>query len=141
METKTKSSASGSYPSLEWRVHVPQSLRWPFHQQSSGELGSGQVRPGMPRVCCEANPHPSVSRDLRALSLWGSQESGGHPRWLSGKEPTCQCRRCRRHGFDLCIRKIPWKRKWQPTPVFLLGKFRGQRSLAGCSLWGHKSQT
>ena len=33
---------------------------------------------------------------------------------------------------------IPWSRKWQPTQVFLLGKFHGQSSLAGCSLWGHK---
>ena len=32
----------------------------------------------------------------------------------------------------------PWKRKWQPTPEFLPGKFHGQRSLAGYSLWGHK---
>ena len=42
----------------------------------------------------------------------------GFPRWLSGKEPTCQCRRC---GFDLWVRKIPWQRKWQPTPGFLPG--------------------
>ena len=34
-------------------------------------------------------------------------------------------------GLDLCVRKIPWRRKWQPTPVFLPGKFHGQRSLAG----------
>ena len=37
--------------------------------------------------------------------------------------------------------KIPWSRKWQPTSVFLLGKFHGQKSLAGYSPWGHKSQT
>ena len=35
----------------------------------------------------------------------------------------------------------PWRRKWQPTPVFLPGKFHGQRRLAGYSLWGHKSWT
>ena len=34
--------------------------------------------------------------------------------------------------------KIPWRRKWQPPPVFLLGKSQGQRSLAGCSLWGRR---
>ena len=33
-------------------------------------------------------------------------------------------------------KKIPWSRKWQPTPVFLTGKFHGQRSLAGYSPWG-----
>ena len=36
---------------------------------------------------------------------------------------------------------MPWKRKWQPTPVFLLGESHGQRSLAGCSPWVHKSRT
>ena len=40
----------------------------------------------------------------------------GLPRALSGKESTCQCRRC---GFNLWIRKIRWKKKWQPTRVFL----------------------
>ena len=40
--------------------------------------------------------------------------------------------------FDPWIRKIPWRRKWQPTPVFLPGKTHGQRSLAGYSPWGHK---
>ena len=57
------------------------------------------------------------------------------PRWLSGKQPACQCRRC---GFDPWVRKIPWRREWQPTPVFLSGKSHGQRSLAGCSPWGFK---
>ena len=39
------------------------------------------------------------------------------------------------------VRKIPWRRAWQPTSVFLPGESHGQRSLAGYSLWGHKSQT
>ena len=42
------------------------------------------------------------------------------------------------HGFDPWVGKIPWRRKWQPTPVFLLGEFHGQRSLAGYSPWGRK---
>ena len=42
----------------------------------------------------------------------------GLPRWLSGKESTCRCRRCKRSWFG----QIPWRRKWQPTPVFLSGK-------------------
>ena len=49
---------------------------------------------------------------------------------LSSKESTCQCRTLR---FDPWVRKIPWRKKWQPTPVFLPGESRGQRSLAGCS--------
>ena len=43
-----------------------------------------------------------------------------------------------RPRFDLWVRKIPWKREWLPTLVFLPGKSHGQRSLAGYSLWGRK---
>ena len=49
---------------------------------------------------------------------------------------SCQCRKCKRSGFDPWVRKIPWK--WQATPVVLPGKFHGQRSLAGCSPRGCK---
>ena len=59
--------------------------------------------------------------------------SFGLPRWLSGKESTCQCRRHRRCGFNPWVGKILWSRKWQPTPVFLPGKSHGQRSLVGYS--------
>ena len=40
------------------------------------------------------------------------------PSGASDKESTCQCRRHKRHGFSLWVRKIPWMRAWQPTPVF-----------------------
>ena len=45
---------------------------------------------------------------------------------------------CRRPRLHLCIGKIPWRREWKPTSVFLLGEFHGQRSLVGYSQWGHK---
>ena len=51
----------------------------------------------------------------------------GLPQWSSGR---CE--------FDPCVGKTPWRRKWQPTPVFLPGEFHGQRSLAGYSSWGCK---
>ena len=79
------------------------------------------------------------------------------PSGMRGKESACQCRR---PGFDPWVRKMPWRRKWQPTPVFffkinlfnwrlitlqycptpifLPGEFHGQRSLVGYSLCGHK---
>ena len=41
------------------------------------------------------------------------------------------CLQCRRHGFNPCVGKIPWRRKWQPTPIFLPEKSHGQRSLGG----------
>ena len=64
--------------------------------------------------------------------------SNGLTRWLSGNESTCQHRRSKRHRFDPWVGKIPWRRKWQPTPVILLGKSHGQRSLTGCSPRGPK---
>ena len=42
------------------------------------------------------------------------------------------------HGFNPWVRKVPWKRKWQPTPVFLSGKSYGHRSLVGYSPWCHE---
>ena len=42
--------------------------------------------------------------------------------WLSDKESACQCRRC---GFNCWVGKIPWRRKWQPTPILLPGKSHG----------------
>ena len=51
----------------------------------------------------------------------------------------CQCRR---HGFDPCVRKIPWSRNWQPTLVFLPGKSYGQRRDGWATVHGvTKSQT
>ena len=48
------------------------------------------------------------------------------------------CLQCRRPRFDPWIRKIPWRREWQSSPVFLPGESHGQRSLVGYSPWGHK---
>ena len=62
----------------------------------------------------------------------------GFPGGASGKEPTCQCRRCKRHGFDPWVEKIPWRKKWQLALVFLPGESHGQRSLMGYSPWGCK---
>ena len=59
----------------------------------------------------------------------------GFPVGASGKEPTCQCRRC---GFDPWIMKIPWRREWQPTPVLLPGESHEQRSLEAYSPRGCK---
>ena len=50
---------------------------------------------------------------------------GGFPGGTGGKESACQCRKQRRCVFDPWVRKIPWRRAWQSTPVFLPGKFHG----------------
>ena len=56
----------------------------------------------------------------------------------SVKEPAHQCRRCKRHRFDPWVKKIPWRRSWQPTAVFLPGESLGKRGLVGYSPRGHK---
>ena len=48
------------------------------------------------------------------------------------------CLQCGRPKFDSWVGKIPWRRKWQPTPVFLPGEFHGQRSLESYTPWGRK---
>ena len=62
----------------------------------------------------------------------------GFPGGSVVKNPPAMQETSRRHGFDPWVRKIPWRRTWQPTPVFLPGEFQRQRSVAGYSPWGHK---
>ena len=54
--------------------------------------------------------------------LTEQQQHRGFPGGARGKEPACQCRRCKRCRFDPWVWKIPWRRSWQPTPVFLSGE-------------------
>ena len=54
------------------------------------------------------------------------------------KETCLHCRRLKRCGFSPWVGKIPWRRKWQPTPEFLPGELHGKRNLMGYSLWGRK---
>ena len=54
------------------------------------------------------------------------------------KNPLVNAVRCQQHRFNPWVEKIPWRRKQQPTPVFLLGKYHGERSLVGYSPWGCK---
>ena len=86
-------------------------------------------------------------RSLVGYSPWGRKRSDMTERlhchfqcliWsfldgASAKELACQCRRCKRSGFNPWVRKIPWRRAWQPTRVLLSGEFQGQRSLVGYS--------
>ena len=83
---------------------------------------------------CAPGPRPS--------RLWlGNHGSStirlviGLPRWLDGKESACQCGTYKRLSLGPRVRKTPWRRKWQPTPVFLSGEVHGQGSY---SPWGRK---
>ena len=80
-------------------------------------------------------------RKLHLLSsplCWRLIANLGLPWWPNGRESACQWRRLR---FDPWSRKIPWRRKWQPTQVFLPGKSYGHRTLVSYSPWGWKNQT
>ena len=64
----------------------------------------------------------------RFFTSWAIKED---PRWCSGKESASQCRRHKRQRFRPWLGKIPWRREWQPTPVFLPGESSEQRNLVG----------
>ena len=61
----------------------------------------------------------------------------GFPGGQAVKNPLLHLQ-CRRPGFDPWVGKVPCRRKWPPTPVFLPGESHGQRSLVGCRPWGHR---
>ena len=88
---------------------------------------------GKKNICHECGPHPDHSTSGSPLTLWAITIV--LPWWLSGKESTYQSRR---HGFDPWVGNMPWRRKWQPIPVFLSGKSHGQRSWVGYSPAGCK---
>ena len=72
------------------------------------------------------------------ISLIGATAFSGFPGGTNGKKPACQCRRYERRRFNPWVGKIPWRREWQPTPVFLPGESHRQRSLSSYSPWGPK---
>ena len=110
----------------------------------------------------ESESHSVLSNSLRPLySPWNSpgQNTGvGSLSLLQGIFPTQGlnpgllpyrwvlyqlshqriCLQCGRLGFNPWVRNIPWRKKWQPTPVFSPGESHGQRNLAGYSPWGCK---
>ena len=71
-----------------------------------------------------------VNRGMNGPRFWASE--------VVLVASACQCSRSKRCGVDPCVKKIPWRRKWQPIAVFLPGKCYRQRSLAGCNPLGCK---
>ena len=94
---------------------------------------SSATIPGMVNQSLQLQSHPFITSCPFFFQPYGG--GNGLPCWLNRKRICLQCRRC---GFDSWVGKIPWRRKWQPTPVFLPGESHGQRSLVGCSPRGHK---
>ena len=96
--------------------------QWTWVWASSGR----HWKKGKPGVLKTIGSH-SVRHD------WATeqQQAGMSQAELAVKESACQCRWCKRLGFDPWAGKIPWRREWQPAPGFLPGKFQGQWSLVG----------
>ena len=90
-------------------------------------------KPKYPKQFQRRKNGPGESNFLTPDFTTKLQSSRGFLGDVSGKEPACQCRRCKRCGFNLWVRKIPWRRARKPTPVFLSGEFHGQRNLVGYS--------
>ena len=97
-----------------------------------GVLAQWSKAPG----CWQCSQTSACIRSPGWLSVKNADANSisGFPRWCSGKESACQCRRW---VFDPWVRKIPGRRKWQSTQIFLPGKSHGRRSLAGYSPWGY----
>ena len=74
-------------------------------------------------------------RAFNILKIWYKSPRRELPQWLSSKDSACQCRKCK---FDPWVGKMPWRRAWQPTPVFLPGESHGLRSPTGYSPQGVK---
>ena len=85
------------------------------------------------RMHTHAHTHTCTHAHTHAHTHTHTQYLWSFPGGSVVKNPPSNVNRCRRHGFDPWVRKIPWRRKWQLTPVFLPGKSHGQRSLAGYS--------
>ena len=97
-----------------------------------GPNGSSPL-PSPPGTTTQAQVHShSLVCNKPKQSPWGC------PGDTSGKAHACQCRRYKRRGLHPWVGKIPWRRKWQPTAVFLPGESHGKRSLAGYCPWDRR---
>ena len=81
-----------------------------------------------------ASPFPSLLLVCVSAVQWELVKPGGFPGGSDSKESVCNAGRPR---FTPWVGKIPWRRKWEPIPVFLPGEVHGQRSLVGYSPWDH----
>ena len=90
--------------------------------------------------CRLAAPKPGLGLPPPWLCRAGTSDVGTvpvlFPGGASGEEPACPFRRQKRRSFSPQVGKVPWRRAWHPTPVFLPGESHGQRSLTGYSPWG-----
>ena len=96
---------------------------------------------GMQILKASAKEDNRLPRKVTDMSLQEAIAVVKNPPANAGDIGDRRHRRRRRHRCSPWVRKIPWRRKWQPTPVFLPGESHGQRSLVGYSPWITKSWT
>ena len=101
-----------------------------------GNLPNPGIKPRSPALQVDSLPSEPPGKPSGICLFKNCQAV--FPGGTSGKEPICQCRRCKRPWFEPWVGKILWRRKWKPTLVFLTGKSHGWRSLVGYCLWGRK---
>ena len=113
-----------------------QRMRWLDGITDSRDMSLGDGQGGL--ACCNSWGRKESDTTERLNGTELKSHKSDFPGGTSGKEPTCQSKRHKRHRFYPWVRTIPWRRAWQPTLVFLPGEFLGQRSLAGYGPWGLK---
>ena len=91
----------------------------------------------LPRRQTTSGNHFKVMTEKRITFIGHVMYLTGFPGGASGNNLSAS-RRYKKCGFDPWVGKISWRRAWQPTLVFLPREAHGQRSLVGCSLWGHR---
>ena len=103
------------HPSPQGEMQAIQQLIHQLQQILARNQASGHIS----EYWLSVNPeliHPSKMYILNILTSWQDRKE---PRWSSGKESACWCERLGRRGFNSWVGRIPWRRKWQPTPGFL----------------------
>ena len=125
LQSKGLSRVSSS-PTVDVCMSITDSLCWTVETNTTVQINFTTITK---RICpfplgCPIYWYMLVNNSLLQFFM-------SFPGGTSDKEPACKCRRCKRNGFDPWVGKIPWRRAWQPTPVFLPGESHGQRSLVG----------
>ena len=120
-----RGSGRGNVDGEVWGGVLMRFELWAWEEKQAYEVGRWQrTRPGrIPQRMVETslNCFRWGQDTIKFFILkWSSEGVWAFQGGASGKEPTCQCRRSTRCGFNPWVRKIPWRRAWQPTPVFLL---------------------
>ena len=123
----------GTWPSRWCQSSRTENQGWSWW---GGREEARDDRKGLDPHTCSCSSQVTRDYEIKELSFLK-----GFPGGASGKEYTRRCRRCQRCRIDSWVGKIPWRRKWQPAPVFLPGESHGQRSLVGYSPWGPELDT